>query len=151
MKPHDNFAPKSQEQELDDFINALNLEQKPKESTNQDIAELQSLTRKIKNLRPASEPHEEFSLELQEKLLKRTKPQKRFLLWSSLVASILVIIFLISPWSHTDKDLANSYEQTVKQLQNYHGTLEKVSTNSADESRVIQRPSTMIHLKDIRY
>lgn len=134
-----NFAEKSPEQELDDFINTINLEHQPNESDNQDVTELQSLTRKIKNLRRDSEPRKEFLLELQEKLMKRTKSQKRFLPWSALVASILVIVFLISPWSHTNKDLVFAMEQSVKQLQNYHGILEKVSTNAAGESQVLQR------------
>lgn len=139
MKPNENFAQKSPEQELDHFIDALNLERQPNDSKDQDVAELQALTRKIKNLRPVPEPREEFSRELYQKIQKRSKPGKRFLPWSALVASILVIVFLISPWSHTNKDLVLAMEQTVKQLQGYHGILEKVSTNAAGESQIIQR------------
>ncbi|MCO1603527.1 LolA family protein [Desulfosporosinus nitroreducens] len=139
MKTNDNFAQKSPEQELDDFINALNLERQPIESTNEDVAELQSLTRRIKNLRPAVNPREQFTLQLQEKLLRGPKPQKRFLPWSTLVSSILVIIFLISPWSHSNKDLVLAMEQKVKQLENYHGILEKTSSNAAGETQIIQR------------
>lgn len=139
MKTKDNFAQKSPEQELDDFIDALNIERKPKESTHKEVAELQALTRKIKSLRPASQPQEQFTLQLQEKLLKRTLLQKRFLPWSALVASFLVIVFLVSPWSHSNKDIVLAMGQTVNQLQNYHGILEKVSTNAKGEHQVMQR------------
>ncbi|HBW38280.1 sigma-E factor regulatory protein RseB domain-containing protein [Desulfosporosinus sp. BICA1-9] len=139
MKTNDNFAQKSPEQELDDFINTLNLEQQPNESTHQDVAELQSLTRKIKSLRPVPELREEFSHELHQNLQQRSNPRRGFLPWSALVASILVIVFLISPWSNRNKDLVLAMEQSVKQLQNYHGILEKVSTNALGENQIIQR------------
>ncbi|TGE38760.1 hypothetical protein E4K67_04570 [Desulfosporosinus fructosivorans] len=140
MNPYEKgLAQTSLELELDDFINALNLERQPIESNNQDVAELQMLTRRIKNQRPIPEPSVEFSHTLYQKLLKVSKPRKRFLSWSALIASVLVIIFLISPWSHSNKDIVLAMEQTVKQLQNYHGILEKVSTNGAGEHQVIQR------------
>lgn len=140
MKPYEkNLAQTSAEQELDDFINALNLERQPIESNDQDVAELQTLTRRIKNQRPVPEPSVEFSHELYQKIQNRSKPSKRFLSWSALIASVLVIIFLISPWSHSNKDIVLAMEQNVKQLQNYHGILEKVNTNGAGERQVIQR------------
>jgi len=139
LKPNENIAHKSSEQGLDDYINALNLEQQPNESDDQQVADLQALTRKIKNLRPPSEPREEFSLNLQQRLIQRTKPKKRFLPWTALVASILVVVFLISPWSRTSQDLVFAMDQSVKQLQNYHGILQKVTTNATGESQVLQR------------
>ncbi len=138
MKPFENSSSKSPEQELDDFIDALAMEQQPIESNAQDVAELQSLTRNIKSLRPTSEPRKDFSLELQAKLIKKAKPHE-LLSWRALVACILVIVFSMSPWSHTNKDLVLAMGQSVKQLQNYHGILQKVSTNAAGESQVIQR------------
>lgn len=139
MKTNDSFAQKSPEEELDDFIDDLNLQRQPVESADKDVAELQLLTRKLKNLRQTSKPHNEFTLQLQEKLLKSSKPQKGFLPWSALVAGILVIIFLISPWTNTNKDLVFAMDQKVKQLENYHGILEKTTTNAAGESQVIQK------------
>ncbi|EGW39585.1 hypothetical protein [Desulfosporosinus sp. OT] len=139
MKPNENFAQNSPEQELDDFINALNLERQPNVSNNQSVAQLQSLTREIKTLRPIPELSQEFSNALYQKLQNRSKSRKRFLPWSALVAGFLAIIFLISPWSHPNKDIVLAMEQTVNQLQNYHGILEKVSTNGAGQNQVIQR------------
>ncbi|MGI6120379.1 MAG: LolA family protein [Desulfosporosinus sp.] len=139
MNQNKNTSQKPPEQELDDFINALNLEQQPKASSDQAVAELQCLTRKIKNLRPIPDPNEKFTRELQRKLQTRTKPKKRFLPWSGFVASIFVLFFLISSWSHTDKDIVLAMEQTVSHLQNYHGILKKVSTNAAGESQITQR------------
>jgi|SRR5680860_414527 len=142
MKLNEHNTQFSPDVELDEFINALNQERRPNESNNEDIAELQSLTRKIKNLRTPLEQSEEFSRQLFQKIQippKKDIPRKRFLPWSALVASILVGVFLISPWSHPDKDIVLAMEQTVQKLQNYHGTLEKVSTNEAGESQVLQR------------
>lgn len=82
---------------------------------------------------------EEFSRELHLALQKRSKPRRRFILWSAFVAGLLTLIFLISPWSPTNKDIVLAMGQTVQNLQNYHGILEKINTNGAGESQVIQR------------
>lgn len=139
MRLNKDIAQKSPEQELDDFINALNLKQRPNESNDPTVAELQCLTKKIKNLRPIPDINEEFSRTLLQKLQTKTRPRKRLLPWCGLVASILLITFLIIPWFHMNKNIVLAMEQTVSQLQNYHGILEKVSTNAAGESQVMQR------------
>lgn len=137
----------SSEEELDAYIDALNQEHRPQESNTQEIAELQSLVRAVRSFRPLQEPNIEFSRNLYQKLIAhqhqelRTHSmiQKKFLPWMALVASILVVIFLISPWSHTNKDIVLAMEQSINRLQNYHGILEKVSVNAAGERQVIQR------------
>ena len=139
MKSKESFTPQFPEQELDHYIDALNMELKPTESADQDVAELQFLTRNIKNLRPAPEINSDFAHKLQENLHQKEKPQKRFLPWSGLVAGLLVIIFLLSPWSHNDNDLVLAMGRKVKQLNNYHGVLEKVITNAEGQRQVIQK------------
>jgi outer membrane lipoprotein-sorting protein len=143
MKIDKNINPISPEEKLDLFIDALNQEHRPESSTESEVAELQTLVRKVRGLRPIEEPNETFALDLKQKLFTSTRPrnlnQNRYLPWTALVASLLVIIFLVSPWSRTNKDIVLAMEQTVKQLQNYHGTLEKVSTNAAGERQLIQR------------
>lgn len=139
MKPNKSVTKASPEEDLDEFINDLNLERRPDESPDQKVADLQSLTRIIKNLRPTSELSEEFAQRLQQKLRKKTNPRKRFLPWSAIAASILMLIYLLSPWSQSNKDIVLAMGQTVIHLQNYHGTLEKVSSNEAGENQVIQR------------
>lgn len=139
MKSKESFAPQFPEQELDSYIDALNMELKPLESTDSEVAELQFLTRNIKSLRPAPELREKFSQELQANLQKSLKPPKRFLPWSGLVAGILVLVFLLSPWSHKDTDIVLAMGQKVKQLNNYHGVLEKVITNAEGQRQVIQK------------
>lgn len=143
------------EDELDHFINALNQEHRPEESECSETAELQAMVRKVRSLRPLEEPRQDFSAELRQKLItelhqkpmanrppsqnQRAKAQRRFLPWTALVASFLVFIFLVSPWSGSNQDIVMAMEQSVKQLQNYHGILEKVSTNAAGERQVLQR------------
>ncbi|TGE31011.1 sigma-E factor regulatory protein RseB domain-containing protein [Desulfosporosinus sp. Sb-LF] len=139
MKTNKNLTQTSPEQEVDDFIDRLNEERRPDQSNDQDIAEFQALIREIKNQRPIDGPSEKFTLELSQKLQRRSSTQKSFLPWSALVASFLIVIFLLSPWSHTNNDIVLAMEQTVQQLQNYHGTLEKVSINEAGERQIFQQ------------
>lgn len=56
--------------------------------------------------------------------------------WTGLVASFLIFILLLSPWSGSNQNIVLAMEESVKQLQNYHGILEKVSTNEAGERQV---------------
>lgn len=141
MNNNRNETHRSPEEELDLFIEALNQERRPEESNEPEISELQAIVRKVRRSRPVQEPSEAFTENLHEQLLSkfRPRPRKRFLPWTALAASILAIIFLISPWSNTNKDIVLAMEQSVKQLQNYHGTLEKISTNTAGERQTLQR------------
>lgn len=141
MKNNKKETHGSPEEELDLFIEALNQERRPEESADPEVSELQAIVRRVRHSRPIQEPSEEFTGNLQEelRLRYRPRPRKRFLPWTALAASILAIIFLISPWFNTNKDIVLAMEQSVKKLQNYHGTLEKISTNAAGEHQTLQR------------
>lgn len=143
------------EDELDLFINALNQECRPEESESPETAELQAIVRKVRSLRPLEEAREDFPVELRQKLIaelhqkpiakspqnlnQRAKTKKKFLPWTALVASFLVFVFLVSSWSGSNQDIVMAMEKSVKQLENYHGILEKVSTNAAGERQLLQR------------
>lgn len=63
----------------------------------------------------------------------------RFFPGAALVAGLLVVVFLFSPWFKSNQDIVSAMEQTVKQIQNYHGTLEKISRNAASEEQLQSR------------
>ncbi len=134
---------KSPEIELDDFINTLNQERSPNFSNHSDTAELQSVVGLIKGLRPFEGPKPEFTKHLYKELSSYNKPYRRphkmFLPWAALVASLLVVALIALPWPYKNHDIVLAMEQTVQQLQNYHGIMEKISGNAAGETQVFQK------------
>lgn len=182
-KPGNNPLPP--EDLLDDFINGINLEHQPKQSTEAEVSELQALALRIKGQNP-EEPGEEFLTSLKQKLeqvrgdqnpnaltrppdspkkitakttsnqvdgstikIMKTSPNKsnRRILnpWTGLVASFLIFLLLLSPWSGSNQNIVLAMEESVKQLQNYHGILEKVSINEAGERQVLTRTEIWSH------
>lgn len=70
----------------------------------------------------------------------RSKPsKKKFIPWAGLVASLLVFLLLFSPWAGPEQNIVLAMEKSVNKLENYHGVLEKISTNAAGESQVLTR------------
>jgi hypothetical protein len=106
------------EQKLDKFIDALNAERRPDNSDNPYSDELQSIARLVKGLRPDSGPRPEFVKRLYNNLAGLTDPQsgnspikhnknkssrRTFIPWAVLVASILVVAFVVIPWPFKDR------------------------------------------------
>ncbi|MDQ7092031.1 sigma-E factor regulatory protein RseB domain-containing protein [Desulfosporosinus sp. PR] len=133
---------KSPELELDNFIDSLNLEQRPDYSEDKDTAELQETARLVRGLRPAEGPSPMFTESLYHKLplegAQLPKTRRRFLPWAALVACFLAIALIVSPWPLRKQDIVLAMEQTVQQLQNYHGTMEKISSNQAGDKQVYE-------------
>lgn len=130
---------RSPEQELDDFIDTLQQEHRPHMSQNPDTAELQSVARFVKGLQPTRDPKPEFLQRHYRQLQKQVRPRRKFIPRVALVASIVAVALLILPWFNRGQDVVLAMEQTVKQLQNYHGVIEKISGNAAGESQLNQR------------
>ncbi|WP_019849676.1 sigma-E factor regulatory protein RseB domain-containing protein [Desulfitobacterium sp. PCE1] len=143
--PKDHPSP---EELLDHYIDALNGNSSPEDyDITEEDKELQSLAKRVKAF--DSEPSQEFMASLWQKLEPMASDSKsisksnyrtlRFIPWAGLVASILVFLILFSPWSGSNQTIVMAMEESVKQLQNYHGVLEKVSTNEAGERQVLTR------------
>ncbi|KLU62559.1 hypothetical protein CEB3_c10800 [Peptococcaceae bacterium CEB3] len=134
---------KAPEQELDEFIDSLNMEHRPVASRDPDTAELQSLVRMVKGLRGDAEPSREFVRNLARKLPEPystgRKHRRVILPWAALVAGLLAVVILLAPWSFGGNDPVQAMEQTVSKLQSYHGVLEKITTNATGRSQVFQR------------
>lgn len=126
------------EQELDNFIDALNQEREPHVSDHQDTAELQSAARLVKNLRPNCGPKPGFTEGLYGNISKQSRSRRTVIPWVGLVASILVVALALLVWPKGN-DVVLAMEQTVQRLQNYHGIMEKISTNAAGQSQVYQK------------
>lgn len=155
------------EELLDHYIDILNENGFPEDyDTTEDEQGLHSLAKKVKTF--ASEPSQEFMASLWQKIepmaatpstinapatanipattkdtLRKEgnslKMPKKFFPWAGFAASILVFLLLFSPWSGSKQTIVMAMEESVKQLQNYHGVLEKVSTNEAGERQVLIR------------
>lgn len=130
---------RSPEYVLNHYIDTLNEEKRPEASAEPDIAELEATVHLLRSFRPSQEPRTEFTKQLYRQLQTKSNTRRRFLPWAALVAGFLALALLISPWNYGNKDIVLAMEQTVKQLQNYHGNLEKISTNAAGERQVISR------------
>ncbi|NMA69778.1 MAG: hypothetical protein GX958_10205 [Desulfitobacterium sp.] len=59
------------------------------------------------------------------------------ILWPSLVAGLLVMLLVLSPWGGSRENIVLAMEKSVAKLENYHGVLKKVNTNAAGESQVL--------------
>ncbi|MDP4160430.1 MAG: sigma-E factor regulatory protein RseB domain-containing protein [Bacillota bacterium] len=144
----------SPEQELDNFIDAINQERRPNISDDPEINNIQSIARLVKSLRTDSDPQPEFvdrlyktvnsvtdhglsNFKIEEK--RNRSSRRTFFPWAALVAGILVLAQIVIPWPFQSSDVVFAMAQKVQQLQNYHAVLEKVSTNSAGQSTVYQR------------
>lgn len=149
---------------LDHYIDTLNENGSPEDyDTTEDELELHSLAKKVKT--PASEPSQEFIASLWQKIepmaatpstinvpSTATAPSatkstltkegnslqmpKKFFPWAGFAASVLVFLLIFSPWSGSKQTIVMAMEESVKQLQNYHGVLEKVSANEAGERQI---------------
>lgn len=163
------------EEELDNFIDALNedsLDFEPKKNPQSELDELQRLAFALKRHGQQATPREDFVTELwgniesihteenkevskitlnnnrntgnknDTKIHSKSPRRKTTLLkpriiWPSLVAGLLVMLLVFSPWSDSPQSILLAMEKSVSKLENYHGVLKKVSTNAHGESQVL--------------
>lgn len=164
------------EEELDNFIDALNedsLDFEPKQNPQSELDELQSLAFALKKHAQQATPREDFVAKLWGNIenIRNTEENKEVskialnnnritgnksdteiysksprrktnllkprILWPSLVAGLLVMLLVLSPWSDSPQNILLAMEKSVAKLENYHGVLKKVSTNAEGESQVL--------------
>ncbi|WP_342507504.1 sigma-E factor regulatory protein RseB domain-containing protein [Sporosarcina sp. FSL K6-2383] len=132
------------EQQLSEYIDRLNAEQKPIEhdtiSESVEIEELYSTVKRIRSLKEPAEPNSDYEKMLVQQVeneLSRQKrlPRKKGMLFTGIasIAAILAILFnMFSPF--TNSDIVNAMEVAFDDVKAYHGFLEIIATNANEES-----------------
>ena len=128
------------ENRLDRAIDQLNQERAPSPPMDDEEASLLAVARLLKGLREPCRPQSDFERRLLGGL--KGAKRKRFGYPAAAVAAGILLLVLFSTWSWLrPPDVVLAMERAVRQLENYHGILEKRAINADGDVWVLQRTS----------
>lgn len=133
MKPQPDH-----EQQLDQYINALNAERRPEQPSAGEVAGLLRTVRSVKALKDPAEPSPGFAARLLGRQDLQGTGRSRFRWWTAagVAAAVLLLVVLIPTLGRQDVALAMA--KAIDQIERYHGTLEMRMTNAAGQEQVVR-------------
>jgi outer membrane lipoprotein-sorting protein len=138
-----------QEQELDQYIDALNAERRPEQPSSPEVAALAYTVRSVKALKQPAGPSPGFEARLLQRpeLQGRGRPRTRWLLTASVAAAAVLLVAVAPSLMHQDVALAMA--KAIDRVERYHGTLEMRLANAAGAEQVVRTQE--IWVDDARY
>lgn len=134
------------EQKLSDYIDHLNLEQKPQEHEyppdSSELEELFQTVRQVRSLKEPAMPGTDFQKKLARSLMNspsqggsgKTKKRSWFNTIASLAAILVIAVFVNFILPFDRNNFVYAMEEAFRGVKAYHGILEIVQTNAEGES-----------------